>query len=280
METFIETFTCLAPEVAGLKEQDLRSTIIDTETGDNLSLCQVKFKRKHTLAVFIYLLSKVRNFDGVPHLTLMESTKNIVEGIGANPNSNSVRTQVNLSLVELHEIGIINLYSHPKKELSKYKVENRLVDEEIISFEEKKKHDHIIQLNKNFVYDKTCKFYIPMPDYIISHRELNYTDKLVYLAILKFSWSTSAKKATDFRPVKVELISEFLNLPPRTIKRSTQQLEKLGLIQKFIRTRKVDNSYQRQVKYIPLVLVLFDSQSKKLSAIQLSEFENTEVWEE
>lgn len=280
MKVFIESFTCLAPEVAGLKEQTLRSTIIDDETGESLSLCQVKFKRKHTLVVFMYLLSKVRSWDNNSQLVLSESTKEIAEGIGVNSHSNSVRTQINLALVELHEIGIITLYSQPKKELTKYRVVNHIVDEDIIEFGKKKKHDHIIRLNKNFAYDKTCKFYIPMPDYIISHSELNYTDKLIYLAILKFSWSTSAKKASDFKPVKIEQIAEFLNILPLTVKRSTKKLESLGLIQKFMRTRKVDENYQRQVKYVPLVLVLFDNNAKKLSAVQLEKFESNEVWGE
>lgn len=274
------TFTLLAPEVAGLKESTLRADILNTETGVSLSMCQIEFEQKHTLVVFMFLLSKVRYKNKIPSTTLYLSTSEIAEGIGVNPNSGSVRMSVSKALEELYEMGAIELLSKPKKKGSKYVVVNHVRTPELEEFEKAKAYNHLIKLNPNFVYDETCKFYVPIPDIIISHKSLKYTDKLVYLAILKFSWASSVSKTNGFKPIKLATICEFLNISESSVKRSTNKLEKLGLISKLKKVTKTNDGYSQAVKYIPLIFVARDRETHKLRVIFIDKLSKEEAWEE
>lgn len=259
-----QNYVLVSPEFIFTQSEDftynpLRAPFTSLDGSHSIPICQVDFENKHSLMILFYLIGETNHMKY--NNVIKTSVKEICDGIGVKYSSRSIRSAVLGALAELEGYGLINSYKKEKVSFTpKYKRDFNSL-KEIDPSEENigplKRGERLIEVDKTLIYDSNiCKYFIALPSYIISHTELNYTDKLIYLLILKLSqYSRDIDNPKVTAPISTKGLEELSGLSNRTVKRATKKLEDECLIMKNSKYISAGDEYRKVVYYYPNVIV-------------------------
>lgn len=243
----------------GFETKPLRAPFTNLDGTELMPICRMDFENKYSLMILFYLIGETNHMKY--NNVIKTSVKEICEGIGIKYSSRSTRSSVLASLAELEGYGLINSYIKEKVSFTpKYKRDFNSL-KEIDPSEENigplKRGERLIEVDKSVIYDsKFCKYFIALPSYIISHKEINYTEKLVYLLILKLSqYSRDIENPKVTAPITSKQLEELGGLSNRTVKRATKKLEDEYLIRKQVQYVSAGDEYKKVTYYYPTVVV-------------------------
>lgn len=258
-----QNYVLVSPEFIFTQLEDfetkpLRAPFTNLEGTELMPICRMDFENKYSLMILFYLIGETNHMKY--NNVIKTSVKEICEGIGIKYSSRSTRSSVLASLAELEGYGLINSYIKEKVSFTpKYKRDFNSL-KEIDPSEENigplKRGERLIEVDKSVIYDaKLCKYFIALPSYIISHKELNYTDKLIYLLILKLSqYSRDIDNPKVTAPISIKDLESLSGLGSRIIKKSTKKLEDEFIIRKRTRYVSAGDEYKKVTYYYPTVV--------------------------